>query len=177
MVQTFPNRILAFSRITSLCLVTMLMAAGPRAVRADDTAKPEPAGLVQLQTAVTNLGYAATLADDKQSFSITWNGGGYNFKIHFNLARDGSLGYAYIDLGDFTPEQLAKLNTTKLLEESDIGNFYFSMEKGSNGVQTLYGNAIIPLSGITQPQLRGILQGISDKLDDTSQTWDTSLWK
>ena len=177
MVQTFPNRILAFSRVASLSLVTMLVAAGPRPALADGTAKPEPAGLVQLQTAVTNLGYTATLANDKQSFSIAWNGGDYNFKIHFNLARDGSLCYAYIDLGDFTAGQLAKLNATKLLEENDIGNFYFSMEKGSNGAETLYGNAIIPLSGITQPQLRGILQGVSDKLNDTSQTWDTSLWK
>jgi hypothetical protein len=161
---------------SGICLAAAVLLVGARPVRAD-APKPEPAALTQLQSEVDNLGYATTLADDKQSFSIAWSGSGnYSFKIHFDLAGDASLGYAYIDIEDLTPAQLAKLNYIKLLEENDVGNFYFSMENITTG-ETLYANAIIPVTGFSPQSLRHTLQAISDKLNDTAQYWDTSLWK
>jgi hypothetical protein len=173
MARISPRRFHSHRRYIGIALVSAVVATGIRPVRAD-APQPEPAALSQLQTVVTNLGYTTTLSKDNQSFSIPWTGN-YDYKVHFDLAPDGSIGYAYIDIEDLTPDQLAKLNFVKLLEASDVGNFYFSMESISNG-ETLYANAIIPLN--PSPQLlRTTLQGIDDKLNESSQIWDTSRWK
>jgi hypothetical protein len=174
MIRTFSVLPSFRQRFAPICLAAVALVTGARPLWAD-APKPEPAVLSQLQDEVTNLGYTTTLADDKQSFSIAWTGS-YSYKIHFDLAGDASLAYAYVDIEDLTPAQLAKLNFIKLLEENDIGNFYFSMESNSTG-ETLYANAVIPVTGFTPQMLRTTVQGISDKLNDTAPLWDTSLWK
>jgi hypothetical protein len=174
MIQIYPAP-QSRKHIAGICLAAAVLLGARPALA--DAPKPEPAALTQLQNEVSNLGYTTTLADDKQSFSIPWSGSGnYSFKIHFDLSGDASLGYLYIDIEDLTPAQLAKLNYIKLLEKNDVGNFYFSMENISTG-ETLYANAVIPVTGFTPQTLRTTLQGVSDKLNDTAQYWDTSLWK
>ena len=174
MLHMVPRRPSPVRYILALSLATALGGAAAVTARADSPAT-EPAPLALLQTDATNLGYSPVLANDKQSFSIAWTGD-YNYKLHFQLSRDASIAYVYVNIGDFTPEQLGKLDFIKLLQENDLGNFFFSMEKSGTG-QTLYANAIIPISGLTQQQLRTILQGVSDKLSDTAAVWDTSQWK
>ena len=156
--------------VTSLAF-TMALTPAARA----DSPQSEPAALSKLQQMVDNLGYTTQLASDKQSFVIQWNGD-YDYRVHFDLSQDGSLGYAYVDIDTYKSDDLAKLNLVKLLEASDVGDFYFSMENGADG-ETLYANAIIPLNSLTPQNLRGTLQGMNDKLSASAQTWDTSQWK
>ncbi len=138
-------------------------------------ADSEPAALAKLQTMVANLGYTTTLASDNQSFSIDWTGN-YNYKITFDIAQDGSMAYAYVPVITYTAAQMAKLQYVKLMEENDIGDFYFSMEDKSDG-EALYANIMLPVTGLTPATLRTRVQGISDKLNDTANTWDTTTWK
>jgi hypothetical protein len=140
-----------------------------------DTPAAEPAPLAALQAMVGNLGYATTTADDKQAFSITWSGN-YDYEMHFYLSKDGTLGYAYVQLTTLTPGQLAKMQYIKMLEADDVGDFFFSMEKSDTG-EHLYANAIIPLSGMTPPYLRSILEGWVSKMDASDNLWDPHLWK
>ena len=81
-------------------------------------------------------------------------------------------------LGTYGPDQLAKLDFAKLLETSDTGDFYFSMEKRPDGKsESLYANILVPLSGLTPETLRSLLQSMSNKLDNSASIWDSSLWK
>lgn len=140
-----------------------------------DNPPAKPPALASLETMVGNLGYATTDSADKQAFSIVW-GGKYDYKVHFDLSHDGTLGYAYIDLTTFKPEQVDKLQFVKLLEASDVGDFYFSMEKNTDG-ETLYANAIIPLDGLTPESLRTTLGGWINKVDASDALWNPNLWK
>jgi hypothetical protein len=164
-----------FRRYLGTSLALVLLLSGAPAARADDTAQTEPAALSKLQAMVNNLGYNTDLAGDKQSFAIQWQGD-YDYRLHFDLSKDGTLAYAYVNINTYKPADMAKLDLTKLLETSDIGDFYFSMESGADG-ESLYANAIIPLGGLTPEMLRTTLDTINDRLNSSAQVWDTSLWK
>jgi hypothetical protein len=141
---------------------------------ADTPAKKAPA-LASLETMVGNLGYTPTDSADQKNFSIVWTGK-YDYKFHFTLSQDGTLSYAYVDLTTLQPDQLAKLPFTNLFETNDTGDFFYSMES-HNGKETLYGNVIIPLDGLTPQSLRTILGSAVAKLDADDKYWDTDLWK
>lgn len=164
MVRFRPGFTLAF-------LSFLTFAAAAQA----DTPQAKPTALASLETMVTNLGYATTDSTDNQSFSIMWSGK-YNYKIHFDLSQDGTLGYAYVDLDTFTPAQIAKMQFVKMLEADDVGDFYFSMEKTSSG-ETLYANAIVPLDGLTPQSLRTTLGDWTNKIDANDADWNSDLWK
>jgi hypothetical protein len=140
-----------------------------------DTPATKAPGMATLETMVTNLGYSTTEGADHKDFSIVWTGK-YDYKLHFNLSRDGTMGYAYVDLTTLQPDQLAKLPFTKLLETDDAGDFFYSMEN-HNGHETLYGNVIIPISGLTPQSLRSILENAVAKLDADDKYWNSDLWK
>ena len=154
--------------------LALLLSVAP-AARADSTPQTESEGLSKLQAMVNNLGYTTDLASDKQSFAIQCNGD-YNYRVHFDLSKDGTLAYAYVNIATYKPADMAKLDLSKLLEVNDIGDFYFSMESGTAG-ESLYANAVIPLSGLTPQMLRTTLDGLNDKLNSSSKVWDTSRWK
>ncbi|MBB5372067.1 hypothetical protein [Acidocella aromatica] len=162
-------------RYLGVSLALALLLSGGLAAWADNAGPTEPDGLSKLQTMVGNLGYTTSLDSDKQAFAIEWHGD-YDYRLHFDLSKDGTLAYAYVNVNTYKPADLAKLNLTKLLETSDIGDFYFSMENSTDG-ESLYANAIIPLAGLTPQSLRAMLESINDKLSSSSQIWDTSLWK
>ncbi len=154
------------------CVLLLGLAATAYA----DTPQAMPPALVSLETMVSNLGYTVTESTDKQSFSIPWSSDNYNYKIHFDLSEDRTLAYAYVDIDTYTQAQLTKMKFVKILEASDSGDFYFSMESNSSGA-TLYANAIIPMKGLTPQDLRSTLEGWAGKLDASRGLWDTSLWK
>jgi hypothetical protein len=157
-----------------LLLIGLFVSVPP--ARAD-TQAGEPPELASLETMVGNLGYTTTEDPKKQWFSITWSGAGnYNYKMHFSLSNSKTVYYAYVQLTDLTAAQLEKLQYAKLLEANDAGDFYFSMEKNDAG-ETLYGNAIIPVGGLTPQGLRTILSNWSDSMDATDAIWNTALWK
>jgi hypothetical protein len=161
-------------RVLGLGLAFSLALGG---MAAADTPAAEDPALAKLQQMVGNLGYSTTLASDNQSFGIQWQST-YNYTLNFEISKDGTLAYAYAKLGTFGPDQLAKLDFAKLLEASDVGDFYFSMEKRPDGKsESLYGNTLITLGGLTPAGLRGLLQSMATKLDNSASVWDTSLWK
>ncbi|HTQ71862.1 MAG TPA: hypothetical protein VMH92_10270 [Acidocella sp.] len=161
-------------RVLGLALAFSLALGG--AAGADTSVTEDPV-LAKLQQMVGNLGYTTTLASDNQSFGIQWQGN-YNYTIRFDTSKDDSLAYAYVKLGNYGPDQLAKLDFAKLLEISDAGDFYFSMEKHADGKsESLYANTLLALSGLTPEALRGLLQSMASKLDDSAAIWDPSLWK
>jgi hypothetical protein len=162
-------------RYVGVSLALALLLSGGFAAHADSAPQTEPEGLSKLQSLVNNLGYTTELASDKQAFAIQWHGD-YDYRLHFDLSKDGTLVYAYVNINTYKPADLAKLNLTKLLETNDVGDFYFSMETSTDG-EALYANAIIPVSGLTPQSLRSTLDSINDKLSSSSQVWDTSLWK
>ncbi|HVP45606.1 MAG TPA: hypothetical protein VMT32_03450 [Bryobacteraceae bacterium] len=164
-----------FRRYLGTSLALALLLSGAPAARADNTAQTEPAALSNLQTMVNNLGYTTDLASDKQSFAIQWQGD-YDYRLHFELSNDGTLIYAYVNINTYKPADMAKLDFTKLLEVSNLGDFYFSMESGTDG-ESLYANAIIPLGGLTPQILRARLDNINDRLNSSAAVWDTSQWK
>lgn|ERR1700722_18399679 len=155
-------------------LALVLFLAFAVAAKADNP-PAKPAALASLESMVGNLGYKTTDAADNQAFSITWDGK-YNYIVHFDLSHDGTLGYAYIDLTTFKPEQVAKLQFVKLLEASDVSDFYFSMENNTDG-ETLYANAILPLDGLTPESLRSTLDSWINKVDSSDALWNPDLWK
>lgn len=156
-------------------LALALLLSGGLAAWADNAGPTEAPALSKLQSMVDNLGYTTELANDKQAFAIQWHGD-YDYRLHFDLSKDGTLAYAYVNVNTYKPADLAKLNVAKLLEASDVGDFYFSMENSADG-ESLYANAIIPLQGLTPQSLRDTLESINDKLNSSSQIWDTSQWK
>lgn len=162
-------------RYIGVSLALALLLSGGLAAWADNAGPTESAALSKLQSMVDNLGYATALDSDKQAFAIQWHGD-YDYRLHFDLSKDGTLAYAYVNIDTYKPADLAKLDVPKLLEASDVGDFYFSMESGTDG-ESLYANAIIPLAGLTPESLRSTLDSINDKLSSSSQIWDTSLWK
>ena len=145
-----------------LILAFVFFLALSAASKAADTPPAKPAALASLETMVGNLGYTTTDTADKRSFSITWTGR-YNYIIHFDLSKDGTLAYAYVHLTTFTPAQLAKLKFVKLLRANDVSDFYFSMESFDSG-EILYVNAIIPMAGLTPQNLRSTLDGWTGKI-------------
>ncbi|MBU6419949.1 MAG: hypothetical protein KGQ79_09515 [Proteobacteria bacterium] len=154
--------------------VAASIAMGGLAVAAPG--KEDPA-LAKLQQMVGNLGYITTLAADNQSFGFQWLAD-YTYTIDFELSKDDTLAYAYVRLGTFGPDKLDKLNYAKLLQYSDTGDMYFSMEAQPGGKgEVLYGNTLVPMKGLTPEILRGLLQSMANKLDNSAQTWDYSLWK
>jgi hypothetical protein len=155
-------------------LTLLLCLCFAATARADDKTSKPPA-LAALEKMVGNLGYATTDSSDNQAFSFSW-AGKYNYTIHIDLSRDGTLAYTYVDLVTLTPEQIAKLQFVHLLEANDIGDFYFSMEKNGTG-ETLYANGIIPVQGLTPQSLRTTLSEYSDKIDGADNLWNTDLWK
>jgi hypothetical protein len=164
--------------VVPLTLVLFLFGMAPSGVApalADNAGQAEPPALSKLQAMVDNLGYPTELADDKQSFAIQRHGN-YDYRMHFYLSQDGTLAYAYVNIDSYKPDQLTKLNTLKLLEASNVGDFYFSMENKTDG-ELLYANSIIPLAGLTPQSLRSLLDGLDDKLNRSAEVWDTSLWK
>ncbi|MDE8344422.1 MAG: hypothetical protein POG24_11465 [Acidocella sp.] len=133
--------------------------------------------MAKLQQMVGNLGYSTTSTGDNQNFSFQWQAN-YNYTINFEVSKDDKLAYAYVRLGTFGPAKLAKLDYAKLLEVSDTSDFYFSMEKQSDGKsEALFGDMIVPMSGLTPEGLRSQLQAMGDKLDQSAAIWDYSLWK
>jgi hypothetical protein len=139
------------------------------------TTTAKPAALAGLEAMVTNLGYATTDAADNQSFSITWVGK-YNYVIQFDVSTDNTLGYAFVQMATYTPQQLASLNYVKLLEQDDAGDFFYSAEHNSDGSERLYANAILPLSGLSPTLLRGLLTGMANKMDAADKVWNAGLW-
>ena len=164
-----------FRRYLGASLALALVLSIAPAARADSTPQTESEGLSKLQAMVNNLGYTTELSSDKQSFAIQWNGD-YDYRVHFDISKDSTLAYAYVNIATYTPADMAKLNLSKLLEVNDIGDFYFSMESGTAG-ESLYANVVIPLSGLTPQILRSRLDNINDELNSSAQVWDTSLWK
>ncbi len=157
-----------------LALAVSLALGG---LAAADTPAAEDPVLAKLQQMIGNLGYSTMLATDNQSFGFQWQAN-YNYTMSFEISKDSTLAYAYVKLGTYDPDQLAKLNYTRLLETSDTGDFYFSMEKRADGKsESLYGNTLVPVSGLTPEVLRGLLQAMADKLDNSAAIWDPSLWK
>jgi hypothetical protein len=139
------------------------------------TASAKPAALAALEAMVTNLGYTTTDAGDEQSFSITWVGK-YNYVIQFDVSTDNTLGYAFVQMGTYTPQQLANLKYLKLLEQDDAGDYFYSAESNSDGSERVYANTILPLSGLTPTLLRGLLTGMTNKMDQSDKVWNASLW-
>ena len=140
-----------------------------------DTPPTAPPKLAALETMIQNLGYTTKESQSKQSFSTVWSGK-YNYTMHFSLSQDGTLGYTYVDLATFTPDQQAKMKFVNMLEADDVGDFYFSMEHNNDG-ETAYANAIIPIDGLTPQSLRATLSGFSDKIDQSDNLWNSDLWK
>ncbi len=160
--------------VLGLALAFSLALGG---MAAADTSATEDPVLAKLQQMVGNLGYSTTLTSDNEFFGIQWQGN-YNYTISFETSKDGTLAYAYVKLGNYGPDQLAKLDFAKLLETSDAGDFYFSMEKHADGKsESLYANTLVPLSGLTPGTLRGLLQSMTNKLDNSAAIWDPGLWK
>jgi hypothetical protein len=139
-----------------------------------EAAQPPPAALTKLEAMVANLGYTVSESPDKQSFGITWSGQ-YDYGVHFNVSKDQSLAYIYVQIVTLTPAQLAKLQYTKLLEANDGGDFYFSMESDENGAERLYANGMIPLAGLTLQDLRITLEGWISDLDGSAPLWSSYL--
>lgn len=155
--------------------IALAIASGSLA--AAGTPTPEDPALAKLQKMVGNLGYSTALTSDNQSFGFQWQTT-YNYTISFEISKDDTLAYGYVRLGTLGPDKLAKLDYAKLLEDSDTGDFYFSMEKQADGKsEALYGNMVVPMSGLTPETLRGQLQSMADKLDHSAAAWDSSLWK
>ncbi|MBU6253601.1 MAG: hypothetical protein KGN98_10450 [Alphaproteobacteria bacterium] len=155
----------------------LALAIASGGIAAADTPTPEDPVLAKLQQMVGNLGYSTTTASDNESFGFQWQTN-YTYTVNFEVSKDDTLAYAYVRLGTLGPDKLAKLDYATLLEDSDTGDFYFSMEKQSDGkTEVLYGNMVVPMSGLTPAGLRGLLQSMGDKLDHSAATWDSSLWK
>ncbi|MBU6448232.1 MAG: hypothetical protein KGQ26_01275 [Rhodospirillales bacterium] len=155
----------------------LALAIASGGVAAAGTPAQEDPALAKLQQMVGNLGYSTTTASDNQSFGFQWQTN-YNYTINFEISKDATLAYAYVRLGTLGPDKLAKLDYAKLLEDDDTGDFYFSMEKQQDGAsEVLYGNMVVPMSGLTPERLRGQLQAMGNKLDQSAATWDYSLWK
>ena len=76
--------------------------------------------------------------------------------MHFSLSQDGTLGYTYVDLATFTPDQTAKMKFVNMLEADDTGDFYFSMEHNNDG-ETAYANAISRSTASRPQSLRATL--------------------
>lgn len=158
-------------------LGSLAVVASLNVAKADTTANTPPQ-LAALETMVSNLGYTVTESSNKQYFWITWDGAGnYNYKMHFDLSNSGTVYYAYVQLTTLSAAQLPKLQYAKMLEANDARNFYFSMESADSGGETLYGNAILPVTGLTPQALRTILTNWSGSMDSTDALWDTTLWK
>jgi len=138
------------------------------------TASTKPAALAGLEAMVSDLGYPTTDAGDNQSFSITWVGK-YNYVIQFDVSSDSTLGYAFVQMGTYTPQQLTGLQYIKLLEQDDAGDYFYSAESNSDGSESLYANAILPLTGLTPSLLRGLLTGMANKMDSADKVWNTNL--
>ncbi|WP_298215512.1 type III secretion system chaperone [Acidocella sp.] len=161
-------------RFFGLALALLLTWGG---VAAADSPAAESPALAKLQQMVENLGYSVTPSSDNQSFSIQWQAH-YNYTLNFEVSKDSTLAYAYVKLGTLDEAHLAKLNYAGLLEASDTGDYYFSMEKRADGKsESLFANTILPLSNLTPEQLRGLLQAMANKLDGSAALWDSSLWK
>ena len=142
-----------------------------------DTPAPEDPALSKLQQMVENLGYATKLSSDNQTFSTQWQAV-YDYTMIFNISKGVTLGYVYVKMGSFNPDQLAKLDYAKLLEADDVGDFYFSMERQADGKsEKLYANVVLGLGGLSPADLRSLLQAMANRLDKTSAVWDPSTWK
>jgi hypothetical protein len=98
-------------------------------IAAADTAPPANPDLAKLQKMVDNLGYTATLSHDGKFITVQWPSSNYTNPISLQINQTHTLVYAYVDLLSYTQAQLAKLDSNKLLEASDSGDFFFSMEK------------------------------------------------
>jgi hypothetical protein len=160
-----------------LCFLYALTSAMGGAAFAASPAAESP-GLTNLQQMVNNLGYNTTLSPDGKDIKFQWQSSNYTYMVHLSLTQDQTLAYAYVDLLTYSPTQLAKLDYAKLLEASDTGDFYFSMEKGQDGKsEELYVNSVVPIDGLTPEALRLLLQGMADKIDDSGKAWDPTLWK
>jgi hypothetical protein len=135
----------------------------------------KPASLGQVEALLTGLGYPVTEAADGQSFSINWTGK-YDYVLQFSLSGDGALCYAYVLLATYTPGQMARLPMLRLLEQDDNGDFFYSAEPAGDGGEQLYGNAVIPLTGLTAGLLHGLLASMTAKMDAGDAAWNALLW-
>ncbi|WP_284945116.1 hypothetical protein [Acidisoma cladoniae] len=152
-----------------------LLAGG---IAAAGTLSPENPDQAKLQQMVTNLGYDTTLSPSGKSIQFKLQQGNYVYPTGLQINPSHTLAYAYADLITYDSAQLAKLNLTKLLEENNSADFYFSMEKKPDGKgEELYANAVIPMSGISPQILRNLFQNMTDSLAESAQVWDSSLWK
>jgi hypothetical protein len=168
MVRSVPGFRLTLAAFLALACAAVFAAKA-------DTPPTAPPKLAALETMIQNLGYTTKESQSKQSFSIVWPGK-YNYTMHFSLSQDNTLGYTYVDLATFTPDQQAKMKFVNMLEADDTGDFYFSMEHNSDG-ETAYANAILPIDGLTPQSLRATLSGFSDKIDQSDNLWNSDLWK
>jgi hypothetical protein len=147
-------------------------------IAAADTAPPANPDLAKLQKMVDNLGYTATLSHDGKFITVQWPSSNYTNPISLQINQTHTLVYAYVDLLSYTQAQLAKLDSNKLLEASDSGDFFFSMEKNQDGkTEELYANTVIPWTDLTPELLRHLLQNMADSIDGNGDVWDSSRWK
>jgi hypothetical protein len=171
----------------TIALLAVLAAALPALALAQSTPvgppvapapapNAKPAALAGLETMVANLGYATTDAANNQSFSITWVGK-YNYVMTFDVSTDNSLAYAFVLLGTYTPSQLGQMQYVKLLEQDDTGDYFYSAESANAGAERIYANIAIPVAALTPAYLRGLLTGMSNKMDAADAIWNTTLWK
>ena len=141
---------------------------------------PTPAGpnvltLDALSGIVAGMGYEVKADPNGKNFTIPIHSN-YNYIVNFALSSDGTFAWIFVNLGNFTPDQLERLQTVKLLEASDAGPGNFTLGKGESS-DTLYAQRILPSMAITSALLRSTFDNLVQISNNNDTLWNKNLWK
>ena len=128
-----------------------------------------------LSAIVSGMGYETKPDPNGKNFTIPIHSN-YNYIVNFALSSDGTFAWIFINLGSFDPDQLATLQTIKLLQASDAGPGNFTLGKGEQS-DTLYAQRILPSLSITPALLRSTFDNLVAISNTNDALWNKTLWK